>query len=53
MMAECTSAGKVLNIHNRHRYKFIERMACILKMRMDELNNSLRALWLAEEPSGP
>ena len=53
MMVEYASAGEVSNIHNRHKDKFTVSMTCILKVRMDEINNNLRALCLAEEPSGP
>lgn len=53
MMAQCASVGKVSNIHNRHKDEFTENMTCILKVRTNGINNSLRALCLAEEPSGP
>ncbi|GEM_PF-4509996 len=42
MLAE--RAGEVSSIYNRHKDEFTKSMTCILKVRMDVINNSLRTL---------
>lgn len=52
-MAERANVSEVSDSLYRHKKEFIDSMTGILKLRTDEINNSLRTLCLTEEPDSP